>query len=236
MSAREETSIRLSGNFEQSTYGVLLRHALHRALALDTKLPEWVVKMDGMSGKKYRYMVNNLVESLPNTRYLEVGSWAGSTACSAIYGNKVEKIRCIDNWSEFGGPKDRFMAHIDQAMSPDISFGFIESDFRQVNYKDLGKFNLYLFDGPHSEQDQFDGVAIAQPALDDHYILIVDDYNWKDVRDGTLRALKHFGATIECAIEIRTTQDDAHPIKSIRQESEWHNGYFFAVCKKLGAQ
>jgi Methyltransferase domain len=231
MTTREETSVRLSGNFDQSAYGALLRHALTRALAIETKLPDWIFRMEGMSGRKYRTMVNELIGSLGDARYLEVGSWAGSTACSAICGNKV-KVRCIDNWSEFGGPKGRFLDNIHKVTTPDLDFQFIESDFRQVDYSAIGRFNVYLFDGPHAEQDQFDGVMVAQPALDDHYILIVDDYNWQDVRDGTQRALRTLGVTVECAVEVRTTQDNAHPIQHQRENSDWHNGYYFAVCRR----
>jgi hypothetical protein len=52
-------------------------------------------------------------------------------------------------------------------MNDAISFRFIEDDFRKINYTDIGKFNVYLFDGPHDEEDQYDGIALAQPALDD---------------------------------------------------------------------
>ncbi|MBI3381961.1 MAG: class I SAM-dependent methyltransferase [Aquabacterium sp.] len=230
MTPNEETSIRMSGNFDQSTYGALLRHALLRSLAMDTKLPGGILTMQGMSGRKYRSLINNFIGSLSDARYLEIGSWAGSTACSAIFGNKI-RVRCIDNWSEFGGPKAHFLDNIHQVSSPVVDFQFIESDFRQVDYSTIGKSNVYLFDGPHTEADQFDGVMIAQPALDDHYVLIVDDYNWQEVRDGTHRAIKTLGASVECAIEIRTTHDNSHPLNGM-QTSDWHNGYYLAVCHK----
>jgi hypothetical protein len=100
----EETSIRMTGDFESSAYGTLLRYSLMRALAMDTSLPEWIAKMSGMSGKKYRYFINTLVAALGNARYLEIGTWTGSTACSAMSGNRLTAL-CVDNWSLFGGPK-----------------------------------------------------------------------------------------------------------------------------------
>lgn len=231
MITAEQTSIKFQGNFDASLYGALLRHAFLRSLALETKLPEWVVAMKGMSGKKYRYLINNLVETVPNARYLEIGSWAGSTACAAIHGNKLRAI-CVDNWSQFNGPKDIFKANVGQALSPDVEFGFIENDFRKVDYSSIGKFNIYLFDGPHEEEDQYDGIMVTQSALDDHYILIVDDFNWEPVRKGTYRAIEDSGAKIECAIEVRTTQDNSHPQQAMMESSDWHNGYILAVCKK----
>ena len=35
-----------------------------------------IYSIDGMSGKKYRFFINNLVRTVANPRYLEVGSWA----------------------------------------------------------------------------------------------------------------------------------------------------------------
>ena len=37
-------------------------------------------------------------------QFLEIGCWAGSTACSALYGNTVKTL-CIDDWSQFSDPK-----------------------------------------------------------------------------------------------------------------------------------
>jgi hypothetical protein len=57
-------------------------------------------------------------------------------------------------------------------------------DTRQVtseitkNFSVLGKFDVYFFDGPHHERDQYDGIATALPALERHFVLIVDDWNW----------------------------------------------------------
>ena len=227
----EETSIKLNGNFAGCVQAKLLKTAFMRALALDTKLHPIIRDMPGMSGKKYRYLINNLVESTANPRYLEVGSWAGSTACSAMYGNKVKAL-CIDNWSEFGGPREVFLQNIEVIKTTAaIDFAFIESDFRQVDYKGIGKFNIFLFDGPHSEEDQYDGVHLTKSALDDVYTFIIDDWNWERVRQGTIKALQSNDIKIVCSIEIRTTQDDTHPEIS-QQQSDWHNGYFISVCKK----
>ena len=55
--------------------------------------------MEGLSGRKYRSLINNLVEKIEKPSYLEIGSWLGSTACSAAFKNDF-KITCIDNWSQ----------------------------------------------------------------------------------------------------------------------------------------
>ena len=149
-------------------------------------LPAEVRQIEGMSGQKYRSLINRLVASISDARYLEIGSWAGSTAAAALYGNTVKAL-CIDNWSQFGGPRELFFANIKKVLTPNIKFEFIERDFRAVDYNDIGSFNIYLFDGPHEEKDQYDGIMIAQPALTNQFILIVDDWNWRQSELGHFR-------------------------------------------------
>jgi hypothetical protein len=112
-----------------------------------------------------------------------------------------------------------------------VEFNLLTADFRRVNYRHLGRFNLFLFDGPHTEQDQYDGVVLPLAALDDTFVLIVDDWNWPAVRAGTFRAIRDLGLATLHAIEVRTTQDDSHPAVAM-QHSHWHNGYFLAVLRQ----
>jgi hypothetical protein len=109
----------------------------------------------------------------------------------------------------------------------------IESDFRAVDFSALGKFNIYLFDGPHEYQDQYDGLDMALPALEDQFVLIVDDWNWEKVREGTRRAMQANRISPLYSVEIRSTLDNSHPIISC-ELSDWHNGYFFCVAGRDG--
>src|SRR5271156_5203500 len=100
-----EIKSRRAGLIEAVSYSFNLARA--GKTAIDPNLLE----IEGMSGRKYRIFINNLVKNVRNPRYLEIGTWAGSTLCSAINGNDVTAV-AIDNWSEFGGPKDRFQANL----------------------------------------------------------------------------------------------------------------------------
>ena len=72
---------------------------------------------------------------------------------------------------------------------------------------------------------------IARPALDKCFILIVDDWNWAAPRLGTFRAIRDAGFSIVSSIEVRTSLDNSH--SGGGKESDWHNGYFFAVLDRL---
>jgi hypothetical protein len=225
----DEISIKLVGDFS-SPLADKLQKATVAALELDHKLPDSVRLMSGMSGKKYRYLINNLISFITDARYLEVGSWKGSTACAAMHGNKC-KVTCIDNWSHHGTDNRDFFNNTKESLSNDVDFTVIEKDFREVDYSSLGKYNVYFFDGPHEEKDQYDGVALAQDALDHEYILIVDDYNFDRVRKGTQNAIKDLNLKVSAEVTVLTSIDDDVPTVH-HEKSEWHNGYYIAVIKK----
>jgi hypothetical protein len=225
----DEISIKLVGDFS-SPLADKLQKATVAALELDHKLPDSVRLMSGMSGKKYRYLINNLISFITDARYLEVGSWKGSTACAAMHGNKC-KVTCIDNWSHHGTDNRDFFNNTKESLSNDIDFTVIEKDFREVDYTSLGKYNVYFFDGPHEEKDQYDGVALAQDALDHEYILIVDDYNFDRVRKGTQNAIKDLNLKVLAEVTVLSSIDGDVPTVH-HEKSEWHNGYYIAVIRK----
>ena len=69
-----------------------------------SKITKEILHMDGKSGKKTRHFYNNIC-SMNDSRYLEIGTWKGSSICSAMCNNNMTCV-AIDNWSEFGGPKE----------------------------------------------------------------------------------------------------------------------------------
>jgi hypothetical protein len=209
-----------------------VKSALDAAMLGQSLIAPPALEITGMSGRCYRHFINNLVRATPESRYLEIGTWAGSTLCAAISNNLVHAT-AIDNWSQFGGPKARFEANLARFKTPQADVRFIESDFRTVDYSGIGKFNIYFFDGPHRYQDQYDGLVVVRPALDRQFIFIVDDWNMKQVRDGTRRTMQDNGFSSLFSIEIRTSLDNSVP-KPHGAMSDWHNGYFICIAEQDG--
>jgi hypothetical protein len=206
-----------------------IRAAYQDAAQGTSKLIEHYITMPGMSGKKYRHFVNNLAGYINDCRYLEIGTHTGSTTCATIYGNLCTAT-CIDDWSQFNGPKNVFTRNMEKLLENNQSkLTFLESDFRAVAWQTVGKHNLYLFDGPHEYQDQYDGVVMPQAALDDEYIQIVDDWNYVQVREATQKAIVDLNLTVVSSVEIRTHETAA---EIGCEQSDWHNGYYVAVLKK----
>jgi hypothetical protein len=227
MTTQVEPTFNFSGDFSHPI-ALKLKNALNDALNDKHKLSSFILDMEGMSGKIYRKFINNFIGSLDDARYLEVGSLKGSTSCSAMYNNTVQ-ISCIENWH--WDYRKQFSENTQSVINEEIKFQLIEKDFRSVDYNSIGKYNVYMFDGPHTSKDQYDGVYCAQPALDQTYVLIVDDWNWHEVQKGTWSAIEHLEHKVISYIDIFTTKDGSYP--SIADHySDWHNGYFIAVLEK----
>jgi hypothetical protein len=224
----------LDGDFS-SPEARLLKECFDKAKANKVTLPHNIRRVSGLSGQKYRSFINCLVGALPDARYLEIGSYLGSTVVAALFGNSAQAT-CIDNWSQFGGPRERFFANLRLASPETNSVVVLEKDFRDVDYSVIGKFNVYLYDGPHDETDQHDAMVLPQAALDPTFFLIVDDWNGGAVRRGTITGLKEAGCVIVAAIEIRTTLDGTQPIRRTGRQGDWHNGYFLAVVRRIAPQ
>jgi hypothetical protein len=197
-----------------------------------TKLPHWLLTMAGMSGRRYRIFINNLVSRLgPETRYLEIGTWTGSTTCAALSGNKVARATVCDHWFQYGG-KDIFyenLARIDRLAELVI----IDGDYRRVDWGTAGRHNVYLYDADHTREGQANALRRVLPALDREFVFIVDDWNWARVREGTALGLKAIGGCALRWIEVRTTPNGHCPPPSRRgPKGDWHNGYLIAVISQ----
>ncbi len=203
--------------------------AFEKAVKGESKLTDKILKMEGMSGKKTRHLYNNLLNK-DGIRYLEIGSWKGSSACSAMYGNRAE-VFCIDNWSQFSGPKSEFYRNFN-AYRGENSAQFLEQDCFTVDVTQLPKFNIYLYDGDHARVSHYNALIHYYECLDDIFIYIVDDWNWKDVRDGTYESFKQLNVSVLYEKEVKTTDDDTHPPWGSEKQQDWHNGTYIAILQK----
>ena len=210
------------------TYKTLIETAFKNAENNISKNTNDIINMEGMSGTKTRHFYNNLLNT-EDSRYLEIGTWKGSSVCSAMCGNKA-KVVCIDNWSEFGGPKSEFLVNFEKFKGENQAI-FIENDCYKVDVSKLPKFNIYMYDGNHTNESHYKALLHYYNCLDDVFIFIVDDWNWKDVRDGTLNSIQKLNLKILYQKEIRLTWDNSHTPQPQAKDT-WWNGIYVAILKK----
>ena len=210
------------------TYQTLIENSFQNAENNISKITNDIIYMDGMSGTKTRHFYNNLLNS-HDARYLEIGTWKGSSVCSAMCNNKA-KVICIDNWSEFGGPKSEFLVNFEKFKGKNDAT-FIENDCYKVDVSVLPKFNIYMYDGNHSNDSHYMALLHYYDCLDDVFIFIVDDWNWDDVRDGTYKSIQQLQLKILYEKEIRLTWDNTHTVEQLAKDT-WWNGLYVAILQK----
>ena len=210
------------------TYKSLIETSFKNAENNFSKITNDIINMDGMSGIKTRHFYNNLLNT-EDARYLEIGTWKGSSVCSAMCGNKA-KVVCIDNWSEFGGPKNEFLLNFERYKGENDAT-FIEDDCYKVDISIFSKFNIYMYDGNHSNESHYYALFHYYNCLDDIFIFIVDDWNWEDVRNGTKNSIHKLNLKVLYEKEIRLTWDNSHTPESLARET-WHNGIYVAILQK----
>ena len=223
-----------------------VEYAINQANNNSTKLEQAQLDIVGMSSSKIRIFLNEIVDDI-NTRYLEIGVWMGSTFVSALYKNKPQFALAIDNFSQFGTDvhgtydiKNIFetnmksndinnytMYNSDCFNLPDHQFLALHDELRFMKKANVssGLFNVYLYDGGHTEKDHVYALTHYYFFLDDVFIFIVDDWNSDDVKKGTRRAIDLTGVKVHKEWELPANYNGDREL--------WWNGYYVAVCEKV---
>ena len=202
----------------------LLQHAadaVQRAQRGNTKLPPAMFQQPGMSSARVRILLNELC-AFDACRYLEIGSWKGSTLLAASYRNPGTFLG-VDNFTEFGGSPDDFVQHT-HAWYRDCRFRLLQTDAWALDPAQVAPIDVYFYDGGHTEDEQYRAFTHFTDAFADTFIAVVDDWNELPVRHGTLRAFLD--------LRYRVLQDwdlftDGNP-----DRGGWWNGVYVAVVSK----
>lgn len=181
----------------------LVEHVINsfeKSVKRESRINEDILAIEGMTGDVTRHFYNNIC-SLDGAAYLEVGSWKGSSICSAIYENNIQAV-CIDNFSEFNDPskgndpQTELYANVEKFKGKSnvkIVAGSFEDCYPQglffgQSIEDGMPFNIFMYDGNHDEESQYRALTHFIEIMDDEFIFIVDDWNWDQVRSGTYRS------------------------------------------------
>ena len=194
--------------------------AIEHALSGQTKLNPKALSMEGMSSPKVRKFLNKLLER-PESRYLEIGVWKGSTFYSALYGNNPIYATSIDNFATFGGHEQIFRSNLHDVGTP---YEFINDNCFNLTNKLDKKYNIYFYDGEHYEQDQELALTYYYNNLDDEFIYICDDWNFPSVPKGTFAGIEKTNLKIidQWTLESKHNGDTEN----------WWNGVWVAVLSK----
>lgn len=201
--------------------------SIARALRVESHLDPAALDILGFATPTMRHMFNNLCD-IEGLTYLEVGTYAGATLCSAAYGNPVRAIG-MDNfsqaWHEGRDIRAEFMSNRER-FAP--SSNFFEGDcFNPAVLPALPRINVFYFDGDHTREAQGRALPHFFDALADTFLFIVDDFCWEDVRTGTQDGFATLNSRLSVARRWELVGDT-------RQDNAiWHNGMALFLCRKL---
>lgn len=210
----------------------LVQNCIDRVETYEIALPLDILYLDGMSGKKTRGFLNYLVKAVSairtNTpmRYLEIGSWKGSTFISAFYNNSGDFVS-IDNWCQFNGPKMEFLSNVLKYHNSQ-NIQIINEDCFHVDLNSdtmTKKFDIYFYDGGHNDADHLQALSYFFPSMNDIFVYIVDDWNEENIRQSTRSDLSSL------PIKVLYEKEILSPITS--DHDGWWNGIYILVIQKL---
>jgi hypothetical protein len=190
-------------------------------------------KIEGLSSNIIRHFLNNLC-SYPETVYLELGVYTGSTFHAATMNNKnlsfavddysqanVSPMRDDINIPKIENSKQYFLKNI-----KNNRHCFSDKSVSEITEESFfgSKPNVIFYDADHDPENQFNNLNHISQFFSDEFILIIDDANF----EGVIESVDHFinvnGLNVLFERKILTTIPE--------DTNSWWNGLYILVLKK----
>ena len=149
-------------------------------------------------------VLNRAVASMPQGQaFVNAGTWHGYTLLAAMAGNPDAICVGIDDFSEFGGPREEFGARFEAARSERHSF--YDMDYRDylAEIHD-GPIGVYLYDGADSYEAEFEALVAAEPFFADGCLVMADDTNRSHRRQAMLDFSEQSRDDYSLVLDVRT--------------------------------
>jgi hypothetical protein len=213
----------------------------------ESKINKEILKMEnGGSSSKVRHFLNNLC-SYSGTKYFEVGTSFGSTMMSAMsnnYKNSIKSSLSMDVWFEKTQEKIAKRSFFENSknflgITPDENWQLnCESNFCHIDgdcwnhdiSKINEKYNVYFYDGAHQKDDQRKAITSFNDILENKFIMIIDDWNDRNVQEGTSLGFKESNLIVHFNQYLPANPGSTPP--AFGDLNEWFNGLMVFVCEK----
>jgi hypothetical protein len=195
-----------------------------------------LVDVQGFSSPRVCQFLNELVRRMPaNEHYLEIGTFAGLTLCSAIQNNAgkrafaCDKFRFYGKYTGFGFlAKRRLLANLKRYAAGSAQVSMMHTSSRALFKRELvqAPVGVYFYDGDHSYESTYHGVVAGAKLLSQRSVLLMDDWNDPAIRAATRSGIQDAGLRIEWERELEGNQT----------QDGWWNGLGVFYLSKSPAQ
>lgn len=169
-----------------------------------------IAEMPRMSSLAIGGIIHWLVRQMPSDcRYVNVGVWHGFTLFAGMLGNPDKLCVGVDNFTQFGGPRDDFLTRFSLRRS--MCHDFHDMDYREYFARyHQGWIGLYYYDGDHTYAHQLEGLRMAEPWLRPESLILVDDTNLPEPRQATMDFMTQSPNAYRIIADLRTA-GNCHP-------------------------
>lgn len=167
-------------------------------------------RMPRMSSLAIGALIAEAVRCMPEEEaFVNIGVWQGFTLLSGMLTNPCKKCIGVDNFSEFGGPRDAFMNRFLEYRTEIHHFYDMdyETYFSEIHQGFIG---FYIYDASHAYSDQLRGLRVAEPFFSETCIVMVDDTNWQEPRQATLDFIAGSRSRYKILLDVKT-RHNCHP-------------------------
>jgi hypothetical protein len=184
----------------------------------------------GLTSSRMQKLIKSIASN--SNKYLEVGSFLGSTGVAALSCNTLKEAHFVDHWKEDIQPqvgdelpktnKETFIENV-RKYKGSTACKVYDTDMYATDLTNIKDIDFFFYDGPHDEINTRKAVEYFAETLADEAIIIFDDANWEGVVSGAKAGLAK--AKLNVLFEKIW-------INSVESKDEWWNGFFLVVVKK----
>ena len=193
-----------------------------------SKLSFEALSVDGKCGSSIKHLLNNIC-SLPNHKHLEIGTGSGASIIAASFGNTgtFVTIDCFIHKKNRPDLKKQFKENSEK-FKEKCHYQLIENNCYS-NFELSHKFDSLFYDGDHHHV--YEAIIKYNKFMESPYILIIDDWNNKEIRKGIAAAYKSLRYRILFKREILTDFNDDF-VTSAQMDYCWWNGVYISLVTK----
>lgn len=220
-------------NRKQHPYVDIILTAIDKSGTQESNFNEETFNIDGFTSHRVRHLLNSICSS-EGIKYLEIGSYLGSTFCAAIQNNTLDAY-AVDNWEteelqpyenerkiesasmeKFRKNAKLYKGHSKVRLINADCINLVPEDFNS-------KVNFVFYDGNHEYLAQLNALEVIKNLVEDTFILILDDANFEGVVESADEFVRRNNYKILFERKL---------LNQIESDIMWWNGLYILILGK----